>query len=273
MTTTRKAAKQSALVKYYLVTYNVLSTLGWSWILVLTLVHLFNLDGKSAAIQPTTASAFSRILTSLPFVHAEKIYPSYVESRLPHFLQPVYRRATTTYWRVGAVTAFVQSCAILEVVHVLLGWVRSPLSTTAMQVASRLYAIWGVTEPFQRVCSNPLYTTMVFAWSATEVVRYSFYASTLLGHEPKQLLYLRYTLFYVLYPLGASSEAFLNYATLPTSSPIPSWLSWAQGMWKPTDYVRGLLFLTWWPGLYVMYTHMIVQRRKVLGPGKGAKAN
>ncbi|KAK0212922.1 PTPLA-domain-containing protein [Desarmillaria ectypa] len=273
MTTTRKTVKQSSLVKYYLVAYNVLSILGWSWILILTLVHVFNLDGNSAAIQPTTASAFSRILTSLPFVHADKIYSSHVGSWLPHFLQPVYRRATTTYWRIGTITAFVQSCAILEVVHVLLGWVRSPLSTTAMQVASRLYAIWGVTEPFQRVCSNPLYTTMVFAWSATEVVRYSFYASTLLGHEPKQLLYLRYTLFYVLYPLGASSEAFLNYATLPASSPIPSWLSWAQGMWKPTDYFRGLLFLIWWPGLYVMYTHMIVQRRKVLGPGKGAKAN
>ncbi|KAG7446361.1 protein tyrosine phosphatase [Guyanagaster necrorhizus] len=267
MTTTRKP---TGFVKYYLVTYNVLSTLGWSWILILTLVHLFNLDRKSAAIQPSTVSAFSRFLS---FVHADKIYPSYIETQLPTLLQPIYRRATTTYWRVGTITAFVQSCAILEVVHVLLGWVRSPLSTTAMQVASRLYAIWGVTEPFPSVCSNPLYTTMVFAWSATEVVRYSFYAFTLLGHEPKQLLYLRYTLFYVLYPLGASSEAFLNYATLPASSPIPSWLSWAQGMWKPTDYIRGLLFLIWWPGLYVMYTHMIVQRQKVLRPRKGTKAN
>ncbi|KAK0455066.1 PTPLA-domain-containing protein [Armillaria borealis] len=232
MTTTRKAAKQSTLVKYYLVTYNVLSTLGWSWILILTLVH------------PTTTSAFSRIL-SLPAIRPRRQDLSFLRRvpAAPFAAAQSTVAPTTTYWRVGTVTAFVQSCAILEVVHVLLGW------------PSRLYAIWGVTEPFPPVCSNPLYTTMVFAWSATE------------------LLYLRYTLFYVLYPLGASSEAFLNYATLPTSSPVPSWLSWAQGMWKPTDYIRGLLFLIWWPGLYVMYTHMIVQRRKVLGPGKGAKAN
>lgn len=89
---------------------------------------------------------------------------------------------------------------------------------------------------------------MVFAWSLTEVIRYSFYAANLLGHEPYALLYLRYTTFYVLYPLGAASEAFVNYSTLPASSPIPSLGSWLRGMWTPADYVRGALFLIWWPG-------------------------
>lgn len=88
---------------------------------------------------------------------------------------------------------------------------------------------------------------MVFAWSFTEVIRYSYYACNLLGYEPSVLLYIRYTTFYVLYPLGASSEAFLMYATLPPTSPIPSWQSWVFGMWKPADYIRGLLFLIWWP--------------------------
>lgn len=127
---------------------------------------------------------------------------------------------------------------------------------------------------------------MILAWSTTEVIRYSYYACGLLGYEPYALLYLRYTTFYVLYPLGASSEAFLTYATLPSSSPLPGWQSWLHGMWKPTDYIRGALFIIWWPGalllhllllrhelifsgsgLYVMYTYMIAQRRKVLGTG------
>lgn len=158
-----------------------------------------------------------------------------------------------------------------------------------MQVSSRLYAVWGVTEQFPEVRSNPLYTTMVFAWSVAEVIRYSFYAANLLGKEPYTLLYLRYTAFWVLYPLGASSEAFLNYATLPNSSPMPSWSSWAKGMWKPTDYIRGALFLIWWPGvfiflahlmvandlaaLYVMMSYMVKQRSKVLRPVKGHKLN
>lgn len=90
---------------------------------------------------------------------------------------------------------------------------------------------------------------MVLAWSTTEIVRYSFYAFNLLGKNPYALLWLRYTAFYVLYPLGAGSEAFLIYATLPSSSPIPGWQAWLRGMWKPTDYIRGILFLIWWPGI------------------------
>ena len=92
---------------------------------------------------------------------------------------------------------------------------------------------------------------MVLSWSLTEVVRYAFYATSLLSQHdvPYLLLYLRYTTFYVLYPLGASSEAFLIYSTLPNSSPnpVPTWRSWVWGIWTISDYVRGALFLVWWP--------------------------
>lgn len=91
---------------------------------------------------------------------------------------------------------------------------------------------------------------MVFAWSSVEVIRYSFYAFNLTGSNPYILLWLRYTAFYVLYPLGASSEASLIYASLPSSSPIPGWQSWLKGMWKPADYGRAILFAIWWPGMF-----------------------
>ena len=87
----------------------------------------------------------------------------------------------------------------------------------------------------------------------TEVVRYSFYACSLVGMNISALLYLRYTMFYVLYPTGASSEAFLIYAALPAYPPFPGWQSWLHGMWKPTDYVRAGLFIVWWPS---NYTHL-----------------
>ena len=99
-----------------------------------------------------------------------------------------------------------------------------------------------------QVCSNPLYASMVLSWSMTEVIRYSFYACGLVGKSSFALLYLRYTTFYILYPTGAFSEAFLIYATLPAYSPFPGWQSWLQGMWKPTDYIRAGLFIIWWPG-------------------------
>jgi len=251
------------ITQLYLVVFNIISALGWGYVLILTLVHLFNLDGKTHLVPSpkTPSSLLSRFFSTLPL---SKIFkPVTTESRFPSYLQPLYQRATTLFYRVGAQTALVQTFAVLEVFHVLLGWVRSPLQTTAMQVSSRLFLVWGITEQFPEVCNNPLYATMVLSWSMTEVIRYSFYACSLVGMTPFVLLYLRYTTFYILYPSGASSEAFLIYASLPTSFQQ----SWLQGMWKLTDYIRAGLFVVWWPGLYAMYTYMVSQRRKVLGLG------
>jgi hypothetical protein len=77
-----------------------------------------------------------------------------VESRLPTYLQPLFRRSMTTYTRVGSTVAIVQSFALLEVFHVLLGWVRSPLQTTVMQVSSRLWIVWGIAQQFDVVSRN-----------------------------------------------------------------------------------------------------------------------
>ena len=91
---------------------------------------------------------------------------------------------------------------------------------------------------------------MVLSWAMTEVIRYAFYACGLVGMTIPALLYLRYTMFYILYPTGASSEAFLIYATLPAHLPFSGWQSWIHGMWKPTDYIRACLFVIWWPSNY-----------------------
>ena len=81
---------------------------------------------------------------------------------------------------------------------------------------------------------------MVLAWSVTEVIRYSTYATNLLGFQPYVLLWLRYSLFWVLYPIGASSEAFVNYSTFPSTSPFTF-------TWSFMQYVRLGMFIIWWP--------------------------
>ncbi len=142
----------STVLKYYLVAYNIVSALGWLYVLIGTLVHLFNLDAPS--------SPFSAKLASVPFLSKAATFlnfsrTAYIEKRLPAslgFLVPVLRRATTTFDRVGWQTTVVQTLAIMEVVHSLLGWVRSPLVTVAMQVASRYYIVWGITSLFKSVC-------------------------------------------------------------------------------------------------------------------------
>lgn len=89
---------------------------------------------------------------------------------------------------------------------------------------------------------------MILAWSMTEVIRYAFYAlSLVLGTVPRILVYLRYTTFYVLYPVGASSEALLILSSLPTANPLQGL---KDGTWSAWDYFRGVMFVVWWPGMY-----------------------
>ena len=47
------------------------------------------------------------------------------------------------------------------------------------------------------------------------VIRYPWYTASLLGGAPYALTWLRYTAFYVLYPVGLLSEMWLLYSGLP----------------------------------------------------------
>ncbi|KAG8963442.1 hypothetical protein FRC03_002981 [Tulasnella sp. 419] len=270
--TSGKAASQktSAGVTYYLVAYNLVSALLWSVPLAITLIHLTGIDISSWAYKPWYV-AYQSWLARLPFGSTNASSSGFY-SLVPQELLPYLLRSKATYNIVGTGVKWVQTGAILEVVHSLLGWVRSPLQTTLMQVYSRLFVVWAIVDQFPNTRSNPLYTSMILAWCITEVIRYIFYAFNLLGINFYPLLWLRYTTFYFLYPIGASSEAFLIFATLPiafvpdnkSSQPtIEVRLNLSD--WQPFDYYRGAMFLIWWPSLYMLYTHMIAQRRKVLG--------
>lgn len=70
---------------------------------------------------------------------------------------------------------------------------------------------------------------MIVAWSMTEVLRYYFYAVSLYGRPPQAVVYLRYTLFFILYPLGAGSECWLVYLAIPAAEKISPYLSY--GFW------------------------------------------
>jgi very-long-chain (3R)-3-hydroxyacyl-CoA dehydratase len=128
------------LIKAYLVTYNVLSAAGWSLVLYRTLSYLLALQ----TLERTPVSFLAALKASAsPFL--------WIPSFVPASLVPLYQRACTTYDAVSGTTARVQTAAVLEILHVLLGFVRSPLSTTAVQVASRLFSVWGIAAYFPSV--------------------------------------------------------------------------------------------------------------------------
>ena len=93
----------------------------------------------------------------------------------------------------------------------MLGLVRAPLLTTVMQVVSRLLLVWGVVDRYpDATAPSMFYSTMLLAWSITEVIRYSYFVFNLQGSGvPEFMTWLRYNTFYVLYPLGIGSESVL----------------------------------------------------------------
>ncbi|KAL8865063.1 MAG: hypothetical protein Q9174_007090 [Haloplaca sp. 1 TL-2023] len=161
------------------------------------------------------------------------------------------------YEAAGDFTKWTQTLAVLEIIHSAAGLVRSPLPTPALQVSSRLLVVWAVVNQFPAATtSSPFYASMLIAWSATEVVRYIYFVLNLKGSVPAFMTWLRYNMFYVLYPVGISSECVLIWKASEEAGEPWKWVAWG---------VLGLYV----PGSYVLYTYMIKQRRKVM---KGKQA-
>ena len=109
---------------------------------------------------------------------------------------------------------FVQSSAILEVFHSLLGLVRSPLLPTILQVGSRLFCLWIYMVPSNGANGHWSLYLCVASWALVEIPRYLFYCAAVStpGKPVNSLLFwLRYNLFIILYPSGISGELFQMY--------------------------------------------------------------
>ncbi|KAF2490086.1 PTPLA-domain-containing protein [Lophium mytilinum] len=165
------------------------------------------------------------------------------------------------YQGLESFTRLVQTGALLEVVHSLVGIVRAPIFTTLTQVASRILLTWGVGYNFPQTTANsPAYSSMLLAWSVTEVVRYSYFVFVLGGvGVPGVLSWMRYNTFFLLYPIGISSECWLIYKAIAPASE-----------WNPLfGYAFWGVLATYVPGAYMLYTYMMSQRRRVMrGKGK-----
>ncbi|KAI3876524.1 hypothetical protein MKX03_030341, partial [Papaver bracteatum] len=107
-----------------------------------------------------------------------------------------------------------QTAAIMEILHGLVGLVRSPITTTFPQIRLRLFVTWGILWSFPETRTHVLVSSLVISWSITEcrlsdtlfLVQKRYF-----GFAPSWLLWLRYSTFLVLYPTGITSEVGLIY--------------------------------------------------------------
>ena len=102
-----------------------------------------------------------------------------------------------------------QTAALLEVVHAATGLVRSPVAITAMQVASRIWCLWGIVVPcapvtiyggipaaapylYKGIRAQLNLVSLLTAWCSSEVVRYGFFAlKEVMGTPPYFATWLR----------------------------------------------------------------------------------
>ena len=106
------------------------------------------------------------------------------------------------------------------------GLVRASVPTTGMQVASRLLLVWGVVNNFPFLAQSAVYSSMLVAWSVTEVIRYSYFVLTLSGYQPAFITWLRYNAFFVMYPLGISSECYLMFKAIAPARELRQEYAW-----------------------------------------------
>jgi very-long-chain (3R)-3-hydroxyacyl-CoA dehydratase len=120
-------------IKAYLVAYNVLSASLWGYLLFLVLWFI-------ATPRGTDLSSSSTLFTRWLGLGSSGTLPAPVYQAIEHL------KGSYDFHGLGCLTKWTQTLAVMEVVHSLLGWVRSPVGTTAAQVASRLWTVWGVVE-------------------------------------------------------------------------------------------------------------------------------
>ncbi|KAK2734949.1 hypothetical protein FQN55_002346 [Onygenales sp. PD_40] len=231
-----KAPKKNGLISAYLLFYNALSFILWATV---------------------TIRAFSRL------AQPTRNVPAIFDAVFPLLLRT-------------------QSLALMEILHSLAGLVRASVVTTVMQVASRILVVWGVLYLFagqglfgttggagagaggEVKVGDWAFVGCVSAWGITECIRYGFFALQVMGAGvPGWMSWLRYNTFFVLYPIGISSECTLIYQAIAPAKDVHPALPWF--------FIAVLVIYV--PGSYILYTHMMSQRRKVMRAAKAKRAD
>ncbi|GAA5895614.1 hypothetical protein JCM5296_003762 [Sporobolomyces johnsonii] len=233
----RASAAPSPIKTLYLTAYNLASALAWGYVLLLLVEHMLGGDGYTGIKEWVG-----------------------VQGKI----ETLDKRARSGFEAFGETVKWVQTAAILEAVHSATRLVRSPLGTTVAQISSRLLIVWYICVVFPEVPRTPFYISMVAAWSFAEIIRYLHYASSLLNVKVPVLEWIRYTAFYILYPVGAGSEATLIAFSAP----------YAKERFGVLGYVATIGLTCFWPpALAFMMSHMHRQRRKHLRAARSASGS
>jgi len=178
-------------------------------------------------------------------------------------------------WDVAAQPLIVVQWAMcMEILHALTGLVPSPPHVVFLQVFSRVFVL-AACQNFPLVTKQWACGLMVISWSLVEVPRYLFYICARLGPPgpkgtPFVVFFLRYSLFFVLYPTGITGEVLTLRAALPYLRRFTLGYSHVRttvnlyGYPVPAAWIMATITFVLWtyvPGGPFMYMNMVGNRK------------
>ncbi|XP_069699517.1 very-long-chain (3R)-3-hydroxyacyl-CoA dehydratase isoform X2 [Periplaneta americana] len=177
-----------------------------------------------------------------------------------------------TYEAVGGAIKFCQLMQFLEVMHPLFGYTKGQVLTSLLQTCGRAFVLFCMIEAEPRMWTKPVIFYLFFIWSLIEFVRYPFYISQLLKMDSGLLVWLRYTMWIPLYPLGFLCEGVVMLRNIPYFEETQRFTISLPNSWNFTFHfptvIRVYLLFFFFPALYLLMSHMYKARVKKLGPKK-----
>ncbi|XP_030384745.1 very-long-chain (3R)-3-hydroxyacyl-CoA dehydratase hpo-8 [Scaptodrosophila lebanonensis] len=198
---------------------------------------------------------------------------SYILYQLLNYyvLQGPQFRAQVTLWDYTRVAVIIfQNAAFVEILNAAFGLVKSNPVVTTFQVFSRMMVVVGVVMATPTGKVSPGLPIALFAWAVTEIIRYGYYALNIIKVVPHLVVFLRYTTFIALYPIGVTGELLCFWWAQNYAKEHSVWSVVMPNKWNATFSYFALLWIVmlgYIPIFPQLYLHMFAQRRKILGGG------
>lgn len=172
------------------------------------------------------------------------------------------------YHTVGAAMRCSQTLQYLEFLNALVGFTKGSALFPFLQVTGRNFVLFAIVNAEPRIQVMPAVFLVFMIWSLVELIRYPYYVISLLKKEIPSLTWLRYTVWIILYPLGALCEGTILLRSVPFfeetkryTIAMPNKWNFAFDMVTFMKIYMGLILL---PGLYFVMKHMTKLREKKL---------
>jgi len=169
---------------------------------------------------------------------------------------------------IGWSVIIFQNAAVLEILNASCGFVKSNPILTTFQVFSRVMVVCGVVMATPDAKESPGLPLALLAWSITEIIRYGYYALNIVNMVPYILIWLRYTTFIALYPIGVTGELLCFYWAQNYAKNNSVWSVNMPNKYNATFsyfYLLWIVMVSYIPIFPQLYLHMFAQRKKFVG--------